>query len=262
MMKKMLTVLAVSTVLLVLVACAKKQDGSEAEQGGGSADGPRVIRVATDATWPPMEYVNDQKEIVGFDIDVFKAAAKAAGFQIEVQNAAWDGIFAGLGNGSYEAVISSVTITEERKQAMDFSIPYINAGQVLIVRNETNDVTALSDLVGSEVGAQIGTTGALAVQGVDGVNLKTYDELGLAIADLANGKLEGVVADTPIAADFALNNAEYKDILKIVGDPFTEEYYGIAVKKDNGEVLGLINKGLESIKASGELDQLIQKWLK
>ena len=221
-----------------------------------------VVSVATDATWPPMEYVNEQKEIVGFDIDVFRAAAKAAGFEITVRNAAWDGIFAGLAGGNYDAVISSITITEERKQAMDFSIPYINAGQVLIVNEETNNISSLNDLDGMDVGAQIGTTGALAIQQTEGATLKTYDELGLAMADLVNGKLAAVVADTPIAADFALNNPEYKEVLKIVGEPFTEEYYGIAVKKGNQELLDRINSGLESIKASGELDQLIAKWLK
>ncbi len=81
------------------------------------------VTIATDATWPPMEFVNESKEIVGFDIDLMKAAAKAGGFAVEFKNTAWDGIFAGLANGEYDAVISSVTITDERKQTMDFSRP-------------------------------------------------------------------------------------------------------------------------------------------
>ena len=219
-----------------------------------------LVKVATDATWPPMEFVNEQKEIVGFDIDMLQAIAKAGGFDVEIRNAAWDGIFAGLANGSYDAVISSVTITEERKKAMDFSDPYINAGQVVIVKASNDSVTSLDDLVGLEVGAQIGTTGAIAISQADGVILKTYDELGFAISDLVNSRLSAVVADTPIAADYALN--KYKNTLKIVGEPFTQEFYGIAIAKGNQVVLNLMNKGLESIKASGELDQLVQKWLK
>ena len=86
---------------------------------------------------------------------------------------------------------------------------------------------------GKSVGAQIGTTGAMEIENTEGVILKTYDELGLAIEDLSNGRIDGVVADTPIAADFALQNEKYKDVLKIVGEPFTDEYYGVAVKKGN-----------------------------
>ncbi|MFQ3621517.1 MAG: basic amino acid ABC transporter substrate-binding protein, partial [Spirochaetales bacterium] len=212
--------------------------------------------------WPPMEFVNENKEIVGFDIDLMKAIAEAAGFEVEIKNTAWDGIFAGLANDSYDAVISSVTITDERKQTMDFSDPYINAGQVLIVQAKTEKVSQLSDLKGKAVGAQIGTTGAMEIQKVSGVTLKTYDELGLAIEDLVNGRIAGVVADTPIAADYVLQNNNYKGKLKIVGEPFTEEYYGIAVKKGNTKVLDLINTGLRKVKESGKLKALEDKWLR
>ena len=174
-----------------------------------------VITVATDATWPPMEYVDANKEIVGFDIDLLTLAAKEGGFKVEFQNTAWDGIFGGLANGNYDAVISSVTITEDRQKTMDFSIPYINAGQVLIVQASTDGVTTLADLKGESVGAQIATTGAFEIEKVDGVTLKSYDELGLAIEDLVNGRIAGVVADTPIAADFALQNPAYEGKMKI-----------------------------------------------
>ncbi len=229
---------------------------------GGPAKEDEVIVVATDATWPPMEYIDENKEIVGFDIDLMNMAAEEAGFEVEYRNTAWDGIFAGLANGNYDAVISSVTITDKRKETMDFSIPYINAGQVLIVQNSTTGVTTLEDLEGKSVGAQIGTTGAFEVDKVDGVELKTYDELGLAIEDLVNGRIAGVVADTPIAADFALQNESYKGQLKIVGEPFTDEYYGVAVKKGNDEVLEKINEGLRKVLDAGKDEELKDKWLR
>lgn len=221
-----------------------------------------TITVATDATWPPMEFVNESKQIVGFDIDLLNAAAAAGGFQVKFQNTAWDGIFAGLANGDYDAVISSVTITDERKKAMDFSIPYINAGQVLIVKSETNGVTTLADLKGKSVGAQIGTTGAMEIQKVSGVNLNTYDEIGLAIEDLANGRIAGVVCDSPTAANFVLQNDNYKGKLKIVGKPFTSEYYGVAVHKGNTKVLDMINKGLQVVLDNGTEQRLEAKWLR
>jgi polar amino acid transport system substrate-binding protein len=240
-------------VLMVAAAVAVFAEGQQEDN---------KIVVATDATWPPMEFVNEDKEIVGFDIDLMRMVAEEAGFEVEFKNTAWDGIFAGLGNENYDAVISSVTITEERKENMDFSVPYLNAGQVLIVRKETTGVTTLEDLKGERVGAQIGTTGSMEVNKVDGVELRNYDELGLAIEDLANGRIEGVVADTPIAADYALQNDNYKDKLKITGEPFTEEYYGVAVKKGNTEVLEMINEGLEKVLDSGKVEELKDKWLR
>ena len=220
------------------------------------------IVVASDATWPPMEFVDENKNVVGFDIDLVTEVAKAAGFEVEVKNTAWDGIFAGLAAGNYQAVASSVTITEERKATMDFSEPYVNAGQVLVVRKSTTGVASLADLKGKKVAAQIGTTGAIEIGKVEGLELKSYDEVGLAFEDLANGNVEGVVADSPIAANFALQNASYKDKLMIVGVPFTDEYLGFAFKKGDAKTLKLFNDGLAKVKSSGKLEELQVKWLK
>ncbi len=228
----------------------------------GQKESSNTIVIATDATWPPMEFVNTDKKIVGFDIDFMNAAAKASGFKVEFKNTAWDGIFAGLANGDYDAVMSSVTITAERKKTMDFSIPYINAGQVLIVPKGDNRSKVLADLKGKDVGAQIGTTGAFAIKDVSGVNLKTYDEIGLAIEDLANGRIAGVVCDSPIAANYVLQNDKYKKSLKIMGKPFTKEFYGVAVKKGNSKVLNKINKGLKAVMDSGKANELKDKWLR
>jgi polar amino acid transport system substrate-binding protein len=245
-----------SIFIVVLIAFAALVSFAEGQQEDNK------LVVATDATWPPMEFINEDKELVGFDIDLMNAAAEAGGFEVEFKNTAWDGIFAGLGNKNYDAVISSVTITEDRKKSMDFSIPYINAGQVLIVRKDTSGVTTLADLKGKAAGAQIGTTGAMEIQKVDGVELKTYDELGLAIEDLANGRIAGVVADTPIAADYALQNDKYSDTLQIVGEPFTNEYYGVAVRKGNDRVLKMINEGLKKVLDQGVDEELKDKWLR
>ncbi|TVR71084.1 MAG: basic amino acid ABC transporter substrate-binding protein [Spirochaetaceae bacterium] len=248
------------TALMVVVVASLVFASGRQEQ---PTDGPRVITVATDATWPPMQFVDRDQNIVGFDIDLINAVAEAAGFEVIIQNTAWDGIFAGLANRDYDAVISSVTITEERKATMDFSIPYINAGQVLIVhQSEPASVRRLQDLVGKSVGAQIGTTGSFEVEKVSGVDLRTYDELGMAIEDLAQRRIAGVVADTPIAADFALQNENYSAVLKIVGEPFTDEFYGVAVRKGNSEVLDLINAGLEVVLNDGTAEELEIKWLR
>ena len=134
-MKKLVTI-----AVLLLVAASVIFVGCKGDS--------KVITVATDATWPPMEYVNMDKEIVGFDIDLMKLVAEEGKFEVEFVNTAWDGIFGGLKNGDYDAIISSVTITPERKEEFDFSDPYINAGQVLIVRNDTSGVETIADLKG------------------------------------------------------------------------------------------------------------------
>jgi len=250
-MKKTLTIALIAVLVIAsIVSCSKKEEAEEM----------KTVVIASDCTWPPMEFVNTDKEIVGYDIDFINAVAKEAGIEIEIRNTAWDGIFASLANGESDAVISSVTITEDRKKTMDFSLPYINAGQVLIVPSSSSAKT-LADLSGKEVGAQIGTTGAIEIDNTN-ATLKTYDELGFAIEDLANGRIEGVVADTPIAADFVLQNDTYKDKLMIVGDSFTDEYYGIAVTKGNTELLDLINKGVKAVQDKGIDKDLEDKWLR
>jgi len=253
MLKKILLTLVVLTVVA----------GFAFAGGGKEPTGGKLhIVIGTDATWPPMEMVDENKEIVGFDIDLMKAAAEKGGFTVEFQNTAWDGIFAGLGAGEYDAVMSSVTITEERKETMDFSVPYINAGQILVVPQATSGVKTLADLKGKSVGAQIGTTGSFEIEKVSGVELRTYDEIGLAFEDLVNGRIDALVADTPVAADFALMNPNYKGKMKIVGEPFTEEFYGVAVKKGNKAVLDAINKGLNAVLKTNTYNKIEDEWLR
>ena len=251
MLKKVILALTMVCVAFGMLSCGKKA--------------PSKIVIATDATFPPMEMVDENKNIVGFDVDLMNAAAKAAGFTVEFKNTAWDGIFGGLTDGKYDAVMSSVTITDERQKTMDFSIPYINAGQVLVVRTETSGVETLVDLKGKTVGAQIGTTGAFEIDKVkdaEKITEKTYDEIGLAFEDLVNGRVQGVVIDTPVAANYALQNPTFKGKLKIVGKPFTTEYYGVAVKKGNTKVLDQINAGLKKVIDDGTEAKLEAQWLK
>ncbi|MFZ2948623.1 MAG: basic amino acid ABC transporter substrate-binding protein [Desulfuromonadaceae bacterium] len=223
---------------------------------------PKSIKVATDATWPPMEMVDANKQIVGYDIDFLKAVAKEAGVAVEFKNTAWDGIFAGLDSGQYDAIISSVTITEERKAKYDFTDAYTSIGQILVVPKTDKKSTAIPDLKGKKVGAQIGTTGAMEVKKVAGVESKTYDEIGLAFEDMAAGRIFGIVCDEPVAAHFALQKKEYKEKFKIVGKAFTKEGYGIVVKKGNKELVALLNKGIKAVKTKKLDTKIHTKWVK
>lgn len=227
-----------------------------------AADAKPALTVAHDATWPPMEYVDADKNIVGYSVDVTNAIAEAAGFTLTHKNAAWDGIFAALEAGDFDFIASSVSITAERKAKYDFSAPYVSVGQILITKSDST-ATKLDDLKGKLVGAQIGTTGANEIKKALGdAALKNYDEIGLAMEDLKNGNIQGVVCDDPIAGNYALKNPNYEGKLKLVGSPWTGEDYGFVVKQGNAKVLDLINKGLDIISKNGKLDEIKAKWFK
>jgi polar amino acid transport system substrate-binding protein len=217
------------------------------------------VQVATDATWPPFEYVDEtSKAIVGFDVDLLNAIAKESGLEVEFINVSWDPLLAGMAECTYDAAISAMTITEERKQQFLFSDPYFAAGQIVAVRADNTDIAGKDDLVGKVVGAQLGTTGAIEVESMEGATLKTYDDIGLAIQDLINGQVDAVVADNPLIIEYVGQNA---DTLKTAGDVFTDEYYGIAVCKDKADLQAKINEGLAAVKAAGVIDELTLKWI-
>ncbi len=217
------------------------------------------IRVATDATWPPFEYVDDQNKIVGFDIDLMDAIAKKAGLEIEYVNVGFDPLLAGMAAGTYDAAISSITIKPERAASMLFTDPYYVAGQMIVVRTNNTSITGQSSLSGKKLGAQLGTTGeSLAKENTSEANVKSYNAIGLAIQDLLNGQVDAVICDTPIAENYVKKNAAD---LKIVGGALTSEDYGIAVAKGKEDLLKKLNDALKAVKSEGIIDQLVTKWL-
>jgi len=225
----------------------------------GCAQPTTKVRIATDATWPPFESVNEQtKEIEGFDIDLMTAIAEKAGLEIEFLNVAWDPLLAGIAQCQYDAAISAMTITEERKKQFLFSDPYFFAGQIVTVHINNTDIASKHDLSGKVAGAQIGTTGSFEVEKIGGATLKTYDDIGLAYQDLMNGQIDAVIADNPLALGYT---GEYPDKLKTVGEVFTDENYGIAVCKTEEELLAKINEGLQAVKKEGLIEELVTKWL-
>ncbi|MDR3640836.1 MAG: basic amino acid ABC transporter substrate-binding protein [Humidesulfovibrio sp.] len=254
--KSIVIAAAMSALALSVVGCGKKEEKAAEPAANATAAAPKTIIFASDATYPPMQYTNDQKEIVGFEVDVIKAAGEKAGFKAEFKNVAWDGIFAGLSAGKYDAISSSVSITDERKATMDFSDPIMAIEQTLVVAKDEK-ATDLAGLKGKSVGAQIGTTSYLVLKDVKGFKaIKTYDEVGLAMEDLVKGSIQAVVADSPVAVEYTAH--KYADKIKIAGVVKSDkvENIGIAVKKGNKDVLDLVNKGLAAIKADGTFDKI------
>jgi len=243
-MKKLLLLVVIGALLagLALTACSS---------------GPTKIQVVTDATYPPFETINDQKVIEGFDIDIMNAIANKENLNIEFVNVAWDPLLAGMAQGTYEAAISCITITPERAKDMLFSDPYYTAGQIVVVRKDNTTFTSKDNLTGN-VGAQLGTTGAMEVEKLTGVTLKNYDEIGLAFQDLMNGQINAVICDNPVAVKYVNKNP---DKLKLAGGMFTSEDYGIAVAKGKTDLLAKFNAGIKALKADGTINQLAEKWL-
>lgn len=222
----------------------------------------KKIRVAVDANWPPMEFM-ENGAMVGYSIDLMKAAAEAAGFEVEQTKEPWDGIFTRLMNGDYDAICSSVSITEERQKNMDFSQPYYTVKQAILVP-VASDATSLADLAGKSAGSQTNTTGTQAINAAGGLESVEYDELDEAVEDLVKGGVDAVVCDDAPAGYFTGPNGKYHGVLKVAGTievPGETEEYGVAVRKGDTETLDLINKGLAAVRENGKEAELKAKWI-
>lgn len=220
----------------------------------------KTVSVAHDATWPPMEFVGSDKKLTGYAIDYIQAVAKEAGFKVKSKNQAWDGIFGGLDAGRYDAIVSSVTITEERQKTYDFSLPYYDVHQALVVP-AASEAKTFEDMKGKTVGGQIGTTAIEVLKKYDGVKVKSYDEIGLAMEDLFNGRIDGVVCDDPVAKLYAVKKPQYQGKMKLVATAPEVEHLGMVVKKGNKEMVELLNKGIKAVKEKGIEAELIKKWM-
>ncbi|TEU15379.1 MAG: basic amino acid ABC transporter substrate-binding protein, partial [Anaerolineales bacterium] len=214
--------------------------------------------VGYNAEYPPFEYVDEAGNSVGFDVDLFDAIAKAAGFEYEFVNTRWDGIFVALASGEFDAVCSAATITEERAKTVDFSDPYFEAGQMIAVRADETEIVTADDLAGKKAAVQLGTTGDIWLTEQTEAEVMRYDENTLAFQALAAGDVDAAVADGPTAIEIVNANPEMK--LKVLDGVYTEEQYGIAVPKDRPEVLAAINAGLAAVKALGIYDEIYDKW--
>jgi len=238
---------------LAIAGCGKQEPASAPAAGTPAAAAPaRVLVVGTDAAYTPFESQNDRGEIVGFDIDVVKAVAQKAGFEVKFVNTPWEGIFNSLAQGDRDLLVSAITITDERRQTMDFSQSYFDARQLIAVRNDA-PIARFEDIKTLKVGVQNGTTGDEVVGkllGKSNTAIKRFESTPLALKELEAGGVQAVVADNGVVVHYLANNTAGG--FKTVSDTsFPVEKYGIAVKKGNAELLARINQGLEGIRADG-----------
>jgi len=214
------------------------------------------LRVGTDATYPPFETA-EGGEYTGFDIDLAKAIARELGVKARFINAGFDGIFPALQNGTFDIVMSSVTITPERSASMLFSDPYYDSGQLIAVNQDRQGLTTPDDLKGKTVGVQINTTAQFDLEKREGVKVAKYNTVDLALLDLRNRRIDAVVIDAPVLKYMIFQS--FRE-LKAVGRRFTDEKFGIALAQDSVDLQQEINKALKKIRETGEYDRLHEKW--
>lgn len=214
--------------------------------------------VAGDFTFPPFTWDEDGKgNYKGYEIDLAKALAKEMGVDLKLVNAAWSGLIPGLNNGNYDALITAMTITEERKEAVLFSDPYIKVGLLVVTKPNRNDISKLDDLKGKTIAVQIGSTGDLEASEMKGVkSVLRYETAPEAFQAVLNGHADASVMDGPVARDFI----KQQPILKVAIPEFTEELYGVVLKKTNTKMLARVNEALKKLKENGTLDAIYNDW--
>jgi ABC-type amino acid transport substrate-binding protein len=257
---------AISVTLVFIVGCSAGTD--ETFQGaaapGDETTGPagivgQKITVASNIAYPPFEF-SPKGMPRGFDIDLMNEIAERTGFKVRYKNVRFDSILRGLNEDLFDAAISAMTITREREQQIDFSNPYFNADQSLMVAS-SSEVQSIDDLAEAPVGVQSGSTGQIEAEelldnGQIG-EIKPHRTIGEAFAALRGGKVDGVIYDL---------SAAHREVVKSGGairfvEPVpTGEQYGIAFPKDS-PLVEPVNEALAEIKADGTYERLYKKWI-
>ena len=219
-----------------------------------------TLVIATNPTWPPMQMVDMDKKIVGYEIDLMEAIAVESGFKVKFMNSAWDGIFATLESKNSDVIASCVTITDARKKRYLFSDPTYGFVQALVVP-EASTISSAKDLAGKRIGVQIGTTALVALNKIDkNLNVSTYDDVGLALEDLANGRIDAVMCDDPVARFYSSRKKGYSDKMKVAFMMEEQEFIGFVTLKKNQELMDKLNAGFKKINENGKAKEIFEKW--
>lgn len=242
-------ILLICIILLLVTSCTQKENIQ--------VENRTILRIGTDATYPPFEIVNTETgQPEGFDIDLITEICKVNGWTPEFIVTPFVGIIPGLQNKKYDLVLSAMTITPKRAVVIDFSDPYYLAGQVVAVPLENKTILSIDNLKGKKVGVQLGTTGELMAKKMDGVEVFSYDNIGAAFIDMNNGNLDAVLNDFPTTQVYIQKHGTVKK----VGDILSSEYYGMAVRKGDTTLLNSVNSALTLIKSDGRYRNLHLKW--
>ncbi len=227
----------------------------------GCSEKKEALRMGTNASFPPFEFIGGESgdEVVGFDIEIAKEIAGDLGMELVVEDMEFDTLLTALNANKADFVIAGMTINPKRAESVDFSEPYYEATQAVIVKKDQSTISSMDDLKGSKISVQFGTTGNdLASQYTDEGNISAFNTGFEAVMELKNGRVDCLIIDQQPALNFINKNPE----LEILSFDFEPEFYGIAIKKGNSELLDSVNKTLARLKSSGKYDELLAKYMK
>lgn len=241
-----------------IIASIKKND-SIAESLTEKTKSAGKIAFGVDDAYPPMEYRDEKNALVGFDIDFGNAIAKKLGLKAEWVTTAWDGILPSLKSNKFDAILSSLSITDKRKLEIGFSEPYIMGGPIIITKKDNTSIKSANDLKGKIVGVQLGSTGDNAVSEISGTKeVKKYDKIPQALLDLTSGRIEAVVADDQVGRYYVgLDASKY-----LVAGKLNDEPFGIGFRKEDKALTDAVQKAINDLKADGTLSKISLKWFK
>lgn len=240
------------------VGCSSDNNNGTPAAGDKDTKEKPKYTVAFEATFAPLEFRDEKTgEFTGFDIELIKAIGEVEGFDVELKDMGFDGIVSSVKTGNIDIGASGLTIDEDRLESVDFSTPYYKAGLSVVVRANEDKIKSVKDLKGKKIAVQIGTTGSKYAKTIEGANVTDFDQVTDALMEVKNGGADALVNDNPVNQYYV---SKSKKDYKIVGDILESEYYGIAVKKGNTELLEKINNGLKKLKESGEYAKLYKKW--
>jgi ABC-type amino acid transport/signal transduction systems, periplasmic component/domain len=256
MKNRVFIAIAIAVLILAVsvssIACGKQ--GTKIDASSLKTLKAGVLTVGSDTTYPPMEYKEGDK-IVGFDVDLAQAIADKIGLKLDYQTTAWDGIFPALIAHKFDIVMSSVSITDDRKKEMDFSTPYYKVDQTALVKADSS-IDSIEKLKGKTAGVQIGTTGEIEAKKIASLKVNTYDDNMLAIEDLKAGRVDAVICDSIVGDVYVKDNKDVKVGFVIT----TDESYGIAFAKDTPELRDAVNAALKSLTDDGTFAGISKKW--
>lgn len=235
-------ILAVVMVVFCFAACSAKEETSD------------VLTMATNAEFPPFEYLEDGK-VVGADVEIAEAIAAKLGMTLEITNIDFDAALTGAATGKYDMAVAGITANDERRQNMNFSDNYYTASQAIIV-NADSEIAAAADLEGKTISCQEGTTGEQYLLD-GGYTVQSYKTGAEAISALTSGKVDAVVIDDAVARALS-EKQEGKTV--VLEEALTQEAYAIAVKLGNDELTEKINGALSELKAEGKLAEIFAKY--
>ncbi|WP_328044244.1 ABC transporter substrate-binding protein [Neobacillus mesonae] len=237
---------------LVLSAC-----GQDKDKDSGKAADQKEFHYAMSGLYKPFNFKDDGK-LKGFDVEIGEALAKKMGMKPVAVTNPWETLIQGLQAKKFDAIIGSMTITEERLKSVNFTEPYYRSGAQIFVAENNNDITGPGDLKGKKIGVvKASTYKELALKNTDKANIVEYDSDITALMDLPTGRLDAVITDQMVGLPIIKEGAIK---IKDVGEPMTHDDQGIAVRKDDHEMLKQLNKALDEIIKDGTYEEISKKW--